>query len=113
MGKDNDDWRYQKTKTCKWVAEKKTNRCKKSGKIGKAKTSAKKGCPSTCDQCKSACEDSSTWMYGKTNVGCTWVGENPEKRCSKKGVDGDKSGKANKFCLKSCGKCGTRRLQLV
>mmetsp|Transcript_115829 Transcript_115829/g.236793 ORF Transcript_115829/g.236793 Transcript_115829/m.236793 type:complete len:369 (+) Transcript_115829:62-1168(+) len=107
---DNPDFLYQnkKDKDCDWVGEKPKRLCKRKFK----KKMLKEYCPQACGGCKKPdndekpddewCIDDESFLFrNKDAKDCSWVGENPKKRCGKKW----KKKKLLKYCPQTCFAC--------
>jgi hypothetical protein len=105
----NDDprWKYQRTKTCKWVAGSPSTRCNRGGMIGKTRTNSFSACPVACNQC-STCADDPRWKYqGDKTKTCDWVADSPFDRCSRVGKIGKTRTNSFSACPAACNQCST------
>ena len=100
-GRDSKSWLRKETptKTCEWVKQKPSTRCRKKDATG---ARAETECVRTCASCPSegACADDPMWSRAnKKNkeITCAKVARNPARRC---GMDG-----ARDACAKTCGAC--------
>eukprot|EP00617_Octactis_speculum_P022149 CAMPEP_0185765190 /NCGR_PEP_ID=MMETSP1174-20130828/26988_1 /TAXON_ID=35687 /ORGANISM="Dictyocha speculum, Strain CCMP1381" /LENGTH=366 /DNA_ID=CAMNT_0028448155 /DNA_START=109 /DNA_END=1206 /DNA_ORIENTATION=+ len=99
---DSTTWyRTKASRNCDWVSKNTDNRCAKTGVDG---TTGEESCLRACDNCPTACDDSTTWYLSayETFKNCDWVSEKSDARCVKTGSDGTTAGES---CSAACGGC--------